>query len=104
MEDLQSFFRFCPSCGRRFHIKLVSKKLVEMTKEKTEMKQVQIIPRPFFGPMSTSQGTGVFNPVTVEQDVPIEIDRETFQYQYKCKHCGHEWTENRVEQETKKLS
>jgi hypothetical protein len=27
------FFRHCPGCGRRFHIKLVSKKLVHMDRE-----------------------------------------------------------------------
>ena len=102
MEELQSFFRFCPSCGRRFHIRLVSKKLVDMTKETITMKEVQMAPRAPLGPMSTSMGTGAFSPVIVEQDVPVEVDRETFEYQYKCKHCGHQWAENRTEQETRK--
>jgi DNA-directed RNA polymerase subunit RPC12/RpoP len=104
MGDIQAFFRFCPSCGRRFHIKLVSKKLVDMSKETTQMKQVQMVPRAPFGSMSSSMGGVAFNPVIVQQDVPVEIDRETFQYQYKCKQCGHEWTENRIEHETRKMT
>ena len=36
-------------------------------------------------------------PVIVEENIPITIEIEDFQYSYKCKHCGHEWIENRVE-------
>jgi len=31
--------------------------------------------------------------VVVEEKVPITIDVEDFQYTYKCKHCGHVWSE-----------
>ena len=35
--------------------------------------------------------------VTVYEGKPIVVDVEQFQYSYKCKHCGHEWTEKHVE-------
>lgn len=31
------------------------------------------------------------NPVTLE--VPESEEIEKFRYGYKCKHCGHEWSE-----------
>jgi hypothetical protein len=31
----------------------------------------------------------------VEEDVPSIVDVEEFQYAYKCKHCGHQWSEVR---------
>jgi uncharacterized Zn finger protein len=32
-------------------------------------------------------------PVVVEEDVPVTVDIKEFQYTYKCKHCGHVWSE-----------
>lgn len=31
--------------------------------------------------------------VVLQEDVPCICDVEEFQYRYKCKHCGHEWSE-----------
>jgi DNA-directed RNA polymerase subunit RPC12/RpoP len=84
------FFRFCPECGRRFHIKLVSKKLTKLDRE--------TIRRPRAVHMGGSTGRGGPNqPMTmVYEGEPIIIDIEEFQYNYKCKHCGHEWTEKHI--------
>ena len=98
MSEVEAFFRFCPSCGRRFHVRLVSKKLVDSKRETFEKKEVVVGPRALYSSMNAAQGTGFFSPVIVEQDVPVVVDVEDFQYQYKCRHCGHEWTENKIEQ------
>jgi hypothetical protein len=37
------------------------------------------------------------NVVTVHEGKPIILSVEEFQYQYKCGHCGHEWSEKHVE-------
>ena len=37
-------------------------------------------------------------PMVVQVGEPITIDVEEFQYAYRCKHCGHEWSEKRVEE------
>jgi hypothetical protein len=29
---------------------------------------------------------------------PVIIDVEEFRYAYKCKHCGHEWSEKHLEE------
>jgi hypothetical protein len=83
------FFRHCPGCGRRFHIKLESKKLVSLDRE-------SIPGDP--GGMSLSQFRA--SPVLLvhESSKPIVVDIEEFQYTYKCKHCGHEWSEKHVEE------
>jgi hypothetical protein len=92
MSEVSEFFRHCPSCGRRFHIKLVSKTLVDDRKEVTEVKQAMISP--------TSMGYRSMPsvPLIVEENIPITIEIEDFQLTYKCKHCGHVWSETRVEQ------
>ena len=90
------FFRHCPGCGRRFHIKLVSKKLVDV---QTESLQLPRIARPF-GEGSRLGSPDLLRsvlPVSVEEGRPILIDVEDFQYKYKCKHCGHEWSEEHIE-------
>jgi hypothetical protein len=90
MSEVKEFFRICPACGRRFHIKLVSKKFVDERKEVEHIKRATLSQSP--------QGyyiTGM-SPVVVEETVPLTIDVEDFQYSYKCKHCGHEWSETRA--------
>jgi hypothetical protein len=84
------FFRHCPGCGRRFHIKLESKKLVHLDRE-----SIPGIP----APLSVSQIRGA-HPVLLVQEGsrPIVVDVEEFQYSYECQHCGHEWSEKRVEE------
>lgn len=94
MSEVETFFRFCPSCGRRFHIKLVSKKLVDDRKEVEEIKQAMMNPVP----MGYARSSMPMTPLIVEENIPITIEIEDFQYSYKCKHCGHEWTESHVEE------
>ena len=31
----------------------------------------------------------------MSEDRPTIVDIEEFRYTYKCKHCGHEWSEIR---------
>lgn len=83
------FFRHCPQCGRRFHIKLESKKMVSL-----DRRTVQERPGP-------RRGIGQFrgSPVLVVQEGrPVIADVEEFQYSYKCEHCGHEWSEKHFEE------
>ncbi len=88
------FFRHCPGCGRRFHIKLESKKLLTEHRES--------IPRIEHSAMVVRGGSMYtapsITPIAVQEGRPIIIDVEEFQYAYKCKHCGHEWSETHVEE------
>jgi hypothetical protein len=92
MSEVGTFFRFCPGCGKRFHIKLVSKKLVDYKRETSEEKEVMI---GGLNPMSFGY-RGSMAPLIVQENIPITVEVEDFQYSYMCKHCGHEWAENRV--------
>jgi hypothetical protein len=84
VSGVGAFFRHCPSCGRRFEIRLVSKRLVDSGDLSGDEKRVAA---PGFGIGAT--------PIAVEEDVPSVVDVEEFQYAYRCKHCGHQWSEVR---------
>lgn len=88
------FFRHCPGCGRRFHIKLENKKLVTEHRES--------LPR-FVTRAGATRGSGrgsggsFITPLAVQEGRPIIVDVEEFEYAYKCQHCGHEWSETHLE-------
>jgi hypothetical protein len=89
------FFRHCPGCGRRFHIELESKELVSEHRESIPGRKVPraVVVR------STGRGAGASlasTPIAVQEGKPIIVGVEEFQYAYKCKHCGHEWSETRL--------
>ena len=84
------FFRHCPQCGRRFHIKLVDKKLVHLDKEEVQT------------PLRLTGSRGPSPIAFVEEGVPVTLDIEEFQYAYRCKHCGHEWYEKHTEKHVEK--
>lgn len=84
MSSVKTFFRHCPSCGRRFELRLVEKKLVDSRSMEEQSQSLRV------------SGGGFANVHTVvEQGAPVIVDVEDFQYSYKCKHCGHIWAEVR---------
>lgn len=96
-DSLVEFFRHCPGCGRRFHIVLVEKKEVE------EHEEIQG-PAPL-RPVHAGVGQRLEALVPVEASMelreatPNVFSMKEFQYRYKCKHCGHEWTEIRLKEQ-----
>jgi hypothetical protein len=94
VSEIKTFFRSCPVCGRKFQIRLVSKKLVgnEVVKETLTPSEAAVnsslIPEPSI----------YFESTILEEGQPIIVDTEEFQYSYKCKHCGHEWSEKHEEE------
>jgi hypothetical protein len=90
VSEVKTFFRFCPSCGKRFHIKLVGKELVDSKRE--TFNQKEFVRGGNTNPMTYGYRGGM-GPLVVEEDIPVTVDIEDFRYSYKCKHCGHEWTE-----------
>ena len=83
------FFRHCPACGRRFHIKLEKKELVHLDRE--------LLP----GTVTPRATVTLFeNPLVLvaSEGRPIIADIEEFRYTYKCGHCGHEWSEKHLEE------
>jgi DNA-directed RNA polymerase subunit RPC12/RpoP len=88
-EEVRTFFRRCPSCGRRFEIRLVNKKLI--SSEQLDSKVEQYTP------------TSVFAPVIVESNVPLVVEVDDFGYTYRCKHCGHQWSEDRFKTQNEQI-
>jgi C4-type Zn-finger protein len=92
MSEIETFFRHCPACGRRFEIRLVSKK-AEDTREETFMKRIDVPVN-----MGPSSYGGAFSPLAVQEEIPTTIEVTDFNYTYRCKHCGHMWSEIHVEE------
>ena len=90
------FFRHCPGCGRRFHIVLIDKK--EVGEEDTYGGPGPIVrARTTAAPGTIVWGTILSGSALVGETSPHIFDVKEFQYRYKCKHCGHEWTETRLQ-------
>ena len=93
MSEVKAFFRHCPSCGRRFHIKIVRKELVA---EETVKESLTAAEREMgYGSIHASQWI-----TPVAEGPPIYVDIEEFDYTYRCTHCGHQWSEVHEEQES----
>ena len=90
MPEISTFFRHCPSCGRRFEIRLTKK---ELEKEESEV-IVPNAPRAW-GSRGWTMG------IELRENEPVLIDIKEFNYSYMCKHCGHQWAELH-EKETRK--
>jgi DNA-directed RNA polymerase subunit RPC12/RpoP len=75
------FFRHCPDCGRRFHIKLMDKSLVDTERTASGGSIGEL-----------SEGVAAVH----VKGAPMIFDIEEFRYEYKCRHCGHEWSEKRL--------
>ncbi|MFI5420870.1 MAG: hypothetical protein ACHQ1H_07870 [Nitrososphaerales archaeon] len=92
MSAIRTLLRACPNCGKRFEVRLVDKKLV-----KSESIQENVpINSDYFGSYNGSY-------LEVGETEPVVVDVEEFEYKYKCKHCGHEWTEEKDEEHEQKL-
>jgi DNA-directed RNA polymerase subunit RPC12/RpoP len=97
MSDVRTFFRHCPSCGRRFEIRLVKKEQADSSEltEKLERPMNPITARSMSPIISTRSA-----PALLSNEAPSIVDIEDFRYSYKCKHCGHEWSEVRETERT----
>jgi uncharacterized Zn finger protein len=88
-EEVRTFFRRCPSCGRRFEIRLVNKKLISSEQVESNVEQYT--------------AGSVYEPLMLESDVPIVVEIDDFRYTYRCKHCGHQWSEERFKTQNEKI-
>lgn len=96
MSSITTFFRHCPSCGRRFEIRLVGKNLVR-TERNTYPTTRTTHPDVLFPARFQRPGVGR-SFVELEEKVRVTTKIEEFRYAYKCKHCGHQWVEERSEE------
>ena len=111
---MSTFFKKCPSCGRRFEVKHTGETL-EKTEIKTEtITRADALSRPT-DPLSNpgyvtereslsrsdhidiapGGAGGTVGGVAVGTE-EVEVEEKTFLEAYKCSHCGYSWTEERV--------
>lgn len=104
MPSVTTFFRHCPSCGRRFEIRLVSKDLVSTEREDYPTTRVgtsswtHAAARAGLGNVRSTSQTIWDSHVELEEKVRVTVERKGFQYAFRCKHCGHQWIEKRSEE------
>lgn len=89
LAEVRAFFRHCPFCGRRFEIRLVNKRLMGSRLIESKVEQ--------FTPASETV------PVVLELNVPMVVEVDDFGYTYRCKHCGHQWSEDRFRTQNEKI-
>jgi hypothetical protein len=110
-SEIHRFFRHCPACGRRFEISLVSKSLVRETvtngeEESPSPTAMQDQVAPSSTPIRSSSFTSIYPggySILNEEKQPIVIDTKEFQYSYRCHHCGHMWSEHRVQEKSRPI-
>jgi predicted RNA-binding Zn-ribbon protein involved in translation (DUF1610 family) len=98
MSEARAFFRFCPNCGKRFHIRLVGRELVKDEVETENITETRVPGGRFLGVGFPDMAAGQMVPgvpIELQENVPVVVDIKDFQYTYKCNQCGHVWTEAR---------
>jgi len=92
MSGVKTFFRHCPSCGHRFELRLVSREEIAEEGESLKAKERTI---------SQSQRKETIQTLDPETPVSLSIpgleEIKELKYNYRCKHCGHEWSERAVQ-------
>jgi hypothetical protein len=102
MPGIGTFFRYCPSCGKRFHVKLVGEKLLgeELVGEEIRTGVPAELHHAVLNINSISSSrrdeSGVARPLGAGGDQTFS-GSEMFQYSFRCQHCGHGWTEEHSE-------
>ena len=89
---MSTILKKCPSCGKRFEVQRTSKSVAkrdEMVPEKKTRKAFAATVAAREDPRATTDT--MRTEVHVEEEMEEDTDTETF----KCRHCGHTWTETR---------
>lgn len=82
-----TFAKACPKCGKRFGVKIAGRKLVNQEKD-TEDETVDLPVGP------GRQGGGL--PIMTSTEVLVTYTRDTYETNFHCSKCNHDWTETRV--------
>lgn len=89
------FFRHCPGCGKRFHVKIEDEKLVE---EHRTREEGPIVPGNFHRAYLSGEGLGPGGGQALVRMPDLVLDVKEYRIDYKCELCGHQWSETRQEE------
>jgi DNA-directed RNA polymerase subunit RPC12/RpoP len=98
MPKLGTLLRRCPSCGHRFHVKLVSEGLLSDKKTEEPISRdepLRIGTGGYQGGIPRGRG---YTPTMVHEEGTLTTDIKEFEDSYKCGRCGHQWSEKREEE------
>jgi DNA-directed RNA polymerase subunit RPC12/RpoP len=94
---MPTIFKKCPNCGKRFEVEHTGESVEKKTEVVTEERLITPPSMIVANSMTPLLNTPISNPPTVKVAELIEEDEYT--EAYKCKHCGHVWTEKHEEVE-----
>ncbi len=103
MSSIRAFFRHCPSCGRRFEIRLLSKGPVALETETVAADAGEDRVGASTPPRVMDTQSPPSYHLLSHDSSPLTVLEEEFLYSYMCKHCGHTWSEERFKFEAEKV-
>jgi len=99
---MSTFLKKCPSCGKRFEVKHTGEEF-----ERSDVKKEQVhVNLPLNTPFQWSHEAptdridvepGALGPIA-HGERTVEKREDYYTETYRCAHCGHEWTEERVKE------
>jgi len=103
MSEIAAVLRHCPSCGRRLHVRLTSKKMTAAERKsylttRGTADDYNVVTERFLWGARSFGGAPHDGFVKHEGKVRVTIEKDVFQYDFRCGNCGHEWTEKKVKE------
>ena len=93
--------RACPSCGYRFHVKLVDERLLSdrKTTEPVGKDGMMIVTGAATGVWGAPRGkVWSLTPTGPQENATFTTVRKEFEDSFKCGRCGHQWSERRTDE------
>ncbi|MDG6909366.1 MAG: hypothetical protein JRN08_03260 [Nitrososphaerota archaeon] len=75
--------RKCPSCGSRFGVKSLGRKLIESERETEQVNTNPVA-------LSITGGPGIISDGVYQ--VPLTVKRDEYSRDFECRKCGHRWS------------
>ena len=102
MSKLGTLVRTCPSCGHRFHVKLLGERLLSDigTTEPVSRDGMMMNTGASAGIWGTPRGKVWSPPMGAQEKGTFTTKRKEFENSFKCERCGHQWSEKRTEEKT----
>ena len=79
------FLMKCPSCGRRFDVKLLGKSLMDDERESETVSKSMLVPG--------ARGMNVSTETPIQVTSVVTSQRKAYELSYECRSCGHKWSE-----------
>jgi len=86
---MPTVFKKCPNCGKRFEVEHTGESVEKKTEVVTEEKPIS--PASLMALASQPPDNPVELPPVAR--VAEEVEEDDYTETYRCKHCGHVWTE-----------